>query len=81
MQNVQVTLVQKNRLLLNDAYPDKFRLRAEQKARAIGVRVVTDDVVISEQPDANGLVHTQKGEHIQADLIVRTVSDYPCCLV
>lgn len=60
-----MTLVQKDRLLFNAAYPDRFRRRAADKLRAIGVEVVLDDALDESNPGK-----TLKGKSIDADLVV-----------
>ncbi|EJD41773.1 FAD/NAD(P)-binding domain-containing protein [Auricularia subglabra TFB-10046 SS5] len=68
----RVTLVQKDKLLLNAAYPDRWRRRTADKLRAIGVEVILDDALDESNPGK-----TLKGKPVDADLVVRSRTQAP----
>ena len=60
--------------LLNDAYPEKFRVDLERRVRAFGIDLILNDAVDTAPGVASG-VTTQGGKTLpDADLIVRSSS-------
>ncbi|KZV94359.1 FAD/NAD(P)-binding domain-containing protein [Exidia glandulosa HHB12029] len=72
-----VTIVQKDAHLLNGTYPDRWRLRVDQKLLDRGVKLVTDDVIDTPEPSSSGTVTTRKGTVLAADLIIPCVGTRP----
>jgi NADH dehydrogenase FAD-containing subunit len=77
--SVELTLVQKNSLLLNSTYPDAFRRRVEDGLTTRGIKVITGDTVENLSADIlNGVdpvtsgrkITTAKGVTVPAELIV-----------
>lgn len=68
--STKVTIVHSGPMLLNDTYPDKFRLRAERAVRARGVDVICEDRVDDLTPPSEGKIMTRKGKVVECDLIV-----------
>jgi hypothetical protein len=70
IQDKKVTIVQGDRLLTNDAYPDKFRKALDVNLRSRGIDIIYDDFV-DEYPEAGVVgVTTRNGRKIDADLVV-----------
>ncbi|KAG8904173.1 hypothetical protein FRB99_002121 [Tulasnella sp. 403] len=67
--NKRVTIVHSQDYLLNDVYPDKFRKRVVDKARANGTDVILNDRASVPQGQYSS-VTTEKGVNIEADLVV-----------
>lgn len=72
--SAKVTIVHNGSMLLNDAYPEKYRRRVERDARARGVDVVLEDRLDDMTPSSEGTVKTQKGKVLPGDLVVRSLS-------
>ncbi|KAI3604034.1 apoptosis-inducing factor [Moniliophthora roreri] len=69
----QVTIIQRDRLLLNSTYPDKFRVAMQKQVEGRGIRVILDDSIGAvEAGVSKGAITTHKGKTLQPDLIVRT---------
>ena len=69
---MEVTIVHKGWKLINNTYPDKFRDFLEQKVRKLGIKIIFEDVVVDEEPSADGWTTTAGGKRIRAGLIVST---------
>ncbi|KDQ63257.1 hypothetical protein JAAARDRAFT_29276 [Jaapia argillacea MUCL 33604] len=67
--NKKVTIVQGDRLLVNDTYPEKWRRDVERRARARGIDIILDDY-IDGVPQPGAPVTTRKGTTLDADLVV-----------
>ncbi|KAF8156792.1 FAD/NAD(P)-binding domain-containing protein [Crassisporium funariophilum] len=69
--NKPVTIVQGSKYLLNDIYPQKFRVDLERRLRLRGINIIFDDV-IEGQPrvGADAPLKTRKGTPIECDLLV-----------
>lgn len=81
--STKVTIVHNRSMLLNDAYPVKYRRRLEHDARARGIDIVFDDRIDVLEPSTESTVTTRKEKTIPCDLIVRTddnifISQYVC---
>ena len=64
-------MVQKDNLLLNNTYPDRWRIDVERRVRRKGVHLILGDVIPdSSSPSADGTVTTQNGKTVTTDLIV-----------
>lgn len=64
-------------MLVNKAYPDKFRKYVGERVGERGVKVVYGDYVDEfPAPGVGGVVHTRKGLVIKADLAVSTPFRY-----
>lgn len=78
---VQVSLVQRDKLVLNATYPNSFRQRVTKSLDERGVTIITDDTIVNlEEQVLDGTqgivpgrtVTTSKGVTLPAELIVRT---------
>ncbi|KAA1467965.1 FAD/NAD(P)-binding domain-containing protein [Dentipellis sp. KUC8613] len=70
-----VTIVHSQSQLLNDAYPDKFRKRAEQGVRSRGIELVFNDYIDDWNP--SGAITTRKGKKLDGDLLLPTFGARP----
>ncbi|KAJ7243177.1 FAD/NAD-P-binding domain-containing protein [Mycena haematopus] len=69
----EVTIVHGQRLLFNDAYPDRFRKSAADHLTRRGVKILLGDVVEDLPAEAGpATVLTQGGLKLSADLVVKT---------
>ncbi|KAH7098578.1 FAD/NAD(P)-binding domain-containing protein [Auriculariales sp. MPI-PUGE-AT-0066] len=75
--HVEVTVVQKGKGLLNGTYPSKFRNTLAQKAEAQGIKLIFEDMLVSEIPDKDGFVHTSNGKRLPADRVIHAVGTKP----
>lgn len=75
--STKVTIVHNGSMLLNDAYPEKYRRRVERDARARGVDIVLEDRLDDMTPSSEGTVTTRNGKVLPGDLIVRSPSLIP----
>ncbi|TFY77916.1 hypothetical protein EWM64_g6094 [Hericium alpestre] len=73
--NKKITLVHSDAKLLNAAYPDKFRTKAEQGMRTRNIDIVFGDYV--DDFDAKGSITTRKGQKLEGDLVVPTYGARP----
>ncbi|KAI0037228.1 FAD/NAD-P-binding domain-containing protein [Vararia minispora EC-137] len=74
--DAKVTLIHRDRLLLNDFFPEKFRKAIEKDARAGGVDVVLNDSL--EDLELKGTsVTLESGKKIDADLIIPAFGGKP----
>ncbi|KAH8818830.1 hypothetical protein DL96DRAFT_1750120 [Flagelloscypha sp. PMI_526] len=66
-----ITIVHMGSLLLNDAYPERFRRRVDKSVRERNIDIVYNDAIdeISSFPALDG-VRTRNGKHIPADLVL-----------
>ncbi|TFK28571.1 FAD/NAD(P)-binding domain-containing protein [Coprinopsis marcescibilis] len=67
-----VTIVQGDRLLLNDVYPDKFRTQVVQRVRQRGVDIIFDDAIKGAPPAESGYtsIKTREGRELPCDLLI-----------
>lgn len=69
-QDQNVTIVHAQSLLLNNAYPDRWRKRVARDLEARGVKLVLGEYV--DEPEVkDGQISTRTKKSINADLIVR----------
>ncbi|KAK6992976.1 hypothetical protein R3P38DRAFT_3078635, partial [Favolaschia claudopus] len=70
----EVTIVHRERLLLNDTYSDRYRKRAADQLIARGIKIHLGDLV-EDIPDHTGsaVVLTKGGLKLSADLVVKAV--------
>jgi NADH dehydrogenase FAD-containing subunit len=71
-----VTIVHGEPKLLNAAYPEKFRNKAEQDVRARGVKLELREYIDNVEIK-NGAVMTRSGKSITADLVIPTRGGRP----
>ena len=64
-----VTILQGDRLLLNDVYPDKFRRDIQRRLERRGVKIVLNDAV-SGNPSTEKPIKTREGMELTCDLLV-----------
>ncbi|KAF8962332.1 hypothetical protein BDZ97DRAFT_1825661 [Flammula alnicola] len=64
-----ITIVQANRLLLGDMYPDKFRLDVENRLRRRGVNILFNDT-IEGTPNPLAPLKTSGGVPLKCDLLI-----------
>ncbi|KAF4616351.1 hypothetical protein D9613_008616 [Agrocybe pediades] len=64
-----VTIVQANRLLLSDIYPDKFRVDIENRLRRSGVNILFNDT-IEGVPNPAAPLKTSNGIPLPCDLLI-----------
>lgn len=75
--STKVTIVHNGAMLLNDAYPEKYRRRVERDARARGVDIVLEDRLDAMMPSTEGTVTIRKGNVLPGDLVVCSLSLCP----
>ncbi|EDR06302.1 uncharacterized protein LACBIDRAFT_294694 [Laccaria bicolor S238N-H82] len=66
----EVTIVHNQGILLNDAYPEKWRKALTKRVQKGGVQLVLEDHIDDIVPSQDGTVKTRKGKKITADLVV-----------
>ncbi|KIK00638.1 hypothetical protein K443DRAFT_679005 [Laccaria amethystina LaAM-08-1] len=66
----EVTIVHNQAILLNGAYPEKWRKTLTKRVQKGGVQLVLDDQIDDVVPGQDGTVKTRKGKKITADLVV-----------
>ncbi|KAJ3797484.1 hypothetical protein GGU11DRAFT_683508 [Lentinula aff. detonsa] len=79
-----VTIIHRERLLLNDTYPDKFRITVQKQVEARGVTVLLGDAITASdasdvsasQVPESGFV-TEQGKKLNPDLVVPTWGNRP----
>ncbi|KAF8826486.1 hypothetical protein HHX47_DHR5000352 [Lentinula edodes] len=79
-----ITIIQRERLLLNNTYPDKYRIAIQKQIEARGVTVLTSDAipasdasdVSASQVPKDGFV-TEQGKKLKPDLVVPTWGNRP----
>lgn len=64
-----VTIVQGDRLLLNDVYPDRFRLATQRRLERLGVEIILNDA-IKGNPPSETPIKTREGKELACDLLV-----------
>ncbi|KAG6807668.1 hypothetical protein H0H93_001257, partial [Arthromyces matolae] len=64
-----VTIVHSDNLLLNKAYPDKFRKNVEKSLRARGVNLLLGDFVANDALTSTSIV-TRNGKTLTPDLVI-----------
>ncbi|KAF5340263.1 hypothetical protein D9611_007913 [Ephemerocybe angulata] len=65
----EVTIVQGDRLLLNDVYPDKFRVSVQRKLESQGVEIILDDAVKGNPHCLSRPIKTREGRELTCDLL------------
>ncbi|KIL56785.1 hypothetical protein M378DRAFT_133689 [Amanita muscaria Koide BX008] len=78
--NKRVTIVQGDKALLNNAYPDKLRTRLESRVREMGIDIIFNDYVdqLELGPVSSGTgIKTRHGKEIPADYAVSTRGPRP----
>ncbi|KAL0581579.1 hypothetical protein V5O48_000509 [Marasmius crinis-equi] len=73
--NKEITIIHRERLLLNDAYPNKVRIAAQKQLEGRNIKVVLDNTVSEDLvpgPSKDTPVPTKSGQTFRPDLIVRT---------
>jgi hypothetical protein len=74
-QEKEVTIVHGQRLLFNDAYPDRFRKSAAGHYTARGIKLLLDEIVEDVPAEAGpATVLTRDGHKLTADLVVSSSS-------
>ncbi|KAK7014742.1 hypothetical protein VNI00_019294 [Paramarasmius palmivorus] len=74
----EVTIIQRDRLLMNSTYPDKFRVALQKQVEDRGIKVILDDSIGDVPPGVStGTITTNKGKRLNPDLIVRTWGSSP----
>lgn len=68
-----MTLVQSANMLLNKAYPDKFRLALDRGLKARGVEIIYNDFIDDIPAEGVVGVATRNGNKLDADLVVSTL--------
>ncbi|TEB13590.1 FAD/NAD(P)-binding domain-containing protein [Coprinellus micaceus] len=64
-----VTILQGDRLLLNDVYPDKFRRDIQRRLERRGVEIILNDAV-SGNPSTEKPIKTREGKELTCDLLI-----------
>ena len=71
-QDKPVTIIQRDRYLLNDIYPRHFRMDIEKRLRIRGIDIIFDDKIEGRPELQSGTpLTTQKGKSLKCDLLVR----------
>ncbi|KAJ7897039.1 FAD/NAD(P)-binding domain-containing protein [Mycena olivaceomarginata] len=73
----EVTIVHGDSILLNSAYPARYRNGLQKSIRARGVNIVLDDFVDEIPAPGPASIKTRKGVVIEADLVVSTRGPRP----
>jgi NADH dehydrogenase FAD-containing subunit len=79
-QNMKVTIVQGDKLLLNKAYPDKFRLALANGLKARDVEIIYNDFIDNVPAEGVVGVTTRNGKTLDADLVVSICASIPTSL-
>lgn len=68
--NKKVTLVHRQNGLVNEVYSDKFRKSLLDATTKLGTEVILGDRISPDIASENGVVTTEQGKRIKADLVV-----------
>lgn len=80
-QTKKVTIIHSQKLLLSDAYPEKWRRDVERRVRERGVRLVLGDAVQGDFANyTENSITTRNGTVLTPDLIVSYIM-YQCCAI
>ncbi|KAF5319250.1 hypothetical protein D9619_008328 [Psilocybe cf. subviscida] len=71
-----ITIVHSDALLLNNAYPDKFRKAVADGVKAKKINILQNDYIDSTEIQ-DGRVTTRSGNSVSADLLIRTHGTKP----
>ena len=78
LQDKPVTIVQGDKYLLSDIYPQKFRMDVERRLRLRGIDVIFEDKVEGRPVIEPGTpLTTKKGKTLNCDLLVRSFHFQP----
>ncbi|KAG8785649.1 hypothetical protein FRC12_017325 [Ceratobasidium sp. 428] len=77
LPHVKVNLVHRNRALMNDTYPDKYRQSLHDMLIKSGVNIILNDMIVDESVNADGMFMTVSGQPIAADLLIPTRGGRP----
>lgn len=66
----QVTLIHGGPMLINSTYPAKFRKALLKATTKTGVQVILSDKISPEAVPQNGIVTTESGIDVPADIVV-----------
>ncbi|KJA26789.1 hypothetical protein HYPSUDRAFT_63567 [Hypholoma sublateritium FD-334 SS-4] len=73
-----VTIVHNTKYLMNDMYPQKFRVDLERRLRRRGVKIILDDAIEGEpRLDSNAPLKTREGTSLTCDLLVTAYGAEP----
>lgn len=70
MQEKKITIIQGDTMLLNSAYPNKFRKYMESQLRARNIDLLLGDYVDKVPENGSGKLEFRSGRSIQASLVV-----------
>lgn len=70
---MEISIVHSDPLPLNSVYPDSFRIDVLKRWRKRGIFFVFDDRIIDIPEGPITTVTTQKGEKLNADVVVKTI--------
>ncbi|KAG8697585.1 hypothetical protein FRC09_007762 [Ceratobasidium sp. 395] len=77
MPNKKITIVHGNNELMNTTYPLKFRKALFNAITKMGVQVVLGDKISPTFVPEGGIVVTEKGKQIEADLVINATGGRP----
>jgi hypothetical protein len=72
-QNKQITVVHGEPLLLNPAYPEKYRKRVQKQWEARGIKFALGDFVDSFPESGTGEIVFRSGKKMTTDLVVSSL--------
>ncbi|KAJ7578203.1 FAD/NAD(P)-binding domain-containing protein [Mycena floridula] len=75
--NKAITIVHGGDLLLNDAYPAKFRKTAQKGVEQRGIKVILGDFIDEFPEHGSDSVRTRNGQTLKADLVLKTRGPKP----
>ncbi|KAK7031270.1 hypothetical protein VNI00_013521 [Paramarasmius palmivorus] len=75
----EITIIQRDKLLLNSTYPEKMRRGIQKQIESRNVKVILNDSLEGDIPEGpySGTIQTQKGKALNPDLIVKTWGTKP----
>ncbi|KAF9265449.1 FAD/NAD(P)-binding domain-containing protein [Marasmius fiardii PR-910] len=76
----EITIINRERLLFNDAYPDKFRKAIQKQLESRNIKVILDNTVSEDLVPglSDGVpIPTKNGQTLRPDLVVRTWGGRP----
>jgi len=78
----KVTIVQGDRLLLSDVYPDRFRLDVQRRLEKLGVQIILNDAIKGNPPPYELLsIRTRDGKDLPCDLLVSAFPSHSSALL
>ncbi|QRW05750.1 apoptosis-inducing factor A [Ceratobasidium sp. AG-Ba] len=77
MPDKKITLVHGGNELMNKTYPVKYRKALYNAVTKLGVHVILDDKISPTTAPEGGIVTTEKGQQIEADIVINATGGRP----